>query len=351
MSFKKRDLLYGELEVSASQPRAWDLYRALADGDVAQLREFVAQGLDVNRLVCGVGISDEVIQELFENLRARCETKKQEEDAALAEYGRVVELNATESFLSARRTYEAAEREHEVTRDAFRAAQHQLVPPPPWVDPALLVGRSDIIPLDVAVKHGRDAAVMVLLDAGAKLEGRNHYGDTPLHRAVNSLASCCNGFHSSVIFDNSSIACLLAAGADVNAVNDNGTSPLSLAIRGTSMIRTVSPGSYRDPDWLIDLCEEHPLDHSARKLIKSLLRAGAKTSPEKNPWKVGIHRLQYEHAQLVKSILQPIKKAGGWKPWVSKHRRILSSFVSKCAPLPVDVAGHVVDFAWPAGGW
>ena len=99
------------MEVSAGQqPRAWDLYRALADGDVVQLREFVAQGLDVNRLVGDVGISDEVIQELFENLRARCETKKQEEDAALAEYGRVVELNATDSFLSARRTYEAAER-------------------------------------------------------------------------------------------------------------------------------------------------------------------------------------------------------------------------------------------------
>ena len=322
------------------QPRAWELYRALADDDVSQLREFVARGLDVNSPIYDVGCPDADIQELLDNLRARSAAAMRRRDVAFEEWRCFVAWGSSARGIArARRTYEAARREADVTSLEFCTAEEQLGLSDPEFE-----GR-EALPLNIAAGHGRDAAVMVLLEAGADLQAEDFWGNTVLSWEAVSVGSYFRP-RSSIILDNSSIACLLAAGADVNSVNDQGQSPLTLAIGGPLLPDADETFLADQPAWLVSQYEENPIDYASRKLIKILLRAGATLT---NPRDIFI--AAPNHKITANAILEPIEKAGGWTPWVSKHRRILSSFVSKCAPLPVDVAGHVVDFVWPAGGW
>lgn len=164
-----------------------------------------------------------------------------------------------------------------------------------------------------------DAAFMALLEMGARLDVRDGLGNTTLHAAV-------EGYVGYLPASSFRVEYLLRAGADVNAVNRAQETPLILVFELLNAALTVS-------------------HRKCRVLIKVLLSFGAEL-----PRSVLFFR-DGEDVAFFHALFQPIKKAGGWKPWVSKHRRVLSSFVSKCAPLPVDVAGHVVDFAWPAGGF
>ena len=73
-------------------------------------------------------------------------------------------------------------------------------------------------------------AVLALLRAGADVNARNHAGDTPLHHAV----SQGNPFH---------VAVLLNAGADVNALNESGDSPLHEAASRRATAEEVPSGA------------------------------------------------------------------------------------------------------------
>jgi hypothetical protein len=164
-----------------------------------------------------------------------------------------------------------------------------------------------------------DAAFMALLEMGARLDVRDGLGNTTLHAAV-------EGYVGSSLHRLSRVEYLLRAGADVNAVNRDQETPLIVVFELLNAALTVS-------------------HRKCRTLIKVLLSFGAKLPRSMVCIREG------KDVAFLDALFQPIVKAGSWKEWVSKHRRILSSFVSKCAPLPVDVAGHVVDFAWPAGGF
>ena len=51
------------------------------------------------------------------------------------------------------------------------------------------------------------------------------------------------------------------------------------------------------------------------------------------------------------AFVESIKAAGGWDEFVLKHRAVLKSIVSKCAPVPDDCLLAIAAFAAPAGGW
>ena len=77
----------------------------------------------------------------------------------------------------------------------------------------------------------------------------------------------------------------------------------------------------------------------------------------------------------VQENMAPVRAAGGWAEYVVRHRRVLSSFVSKlkphrgprpvrqsyyhvpaarpsvARPIPLDAASHVVAFWCPPGGY
>lgn len=82
-------------------------------------------------------------------------------------------------------------------------------------------------PLHLAAGEGRAGAyVALLLEAGADPGLRTAEGDTPLHSAVAALRP-----------DSSTIAALVAAGADINARNELGRTPVQLAwIGGHSQV-------------------------------------------------------------------------------------------------------------------
>lgn len=79
-----------------------------------------------------------------------------------------------------------------------------------------------------------------------------------------------------------------------------------------------------------------------RSLAKCLLRAGAST--DHLPHKLN---KKYPNEKMVKEIL----KRGGWAAHALWHTRLLAGLVSKCAPLPLDAASHVVSFWCPEGGY
>ncbi len=85
-------------------------------------------------------------------------------------------------------------------------------------------------PLHVASSNGHEAVVSILLENGADVNAKNNDGSTPLHYAIQFGASG-NG-HESVVscFGNENIVSLLLEnGANVNAKNDFGSTPLHTA--------------------------------------------------------------------------------------------------------------------------
>ncbi|KAH7253387.1 hypothetical protein B0J15DRAFT_595679 [Fusarium solani] len=74
-------------------------------------------------------------------------------------------------------------------------------------------------PLHLAVQLSDSAPLIhILTERGGELEGRNNDGQTALHIAAQSQGEC------------NTLRALLACGSDVSAVDENGETPLSLAI-------------------------------------------------------------------------------------------------------------------------
>ena len=107
---------------------------------------------------------------------------------------------------------------------------------------------------------------------------------------------------------------LIAAGADVNALMNSGASPARMALL-----------------------------YGRRSMLKLLLRAGAATIFN------AVSRETYREAAF--ALFDSVNAAGGWDEFVLRHRAIIKSIISKCAPLPDDCLLTIAAFVCPPGGW
>ena len=158
-------------------------------------------------------------------------------------------------------------------------------------------------PLHRAACYGRLAAVVALIGAGAEIDARNVYGWTPLHHAA------LNGRWRIV-------PVLIAAGADLRAETDD-------SVTIWHMAHLENRGS------------------ETRRVLKLLLRARASFDDFYSNLLSGTAR----------AFVKSVKAAGGWDEFVLKHRAVLKSIVSKCAPVPDDCLLAIAAFVAPAGGW
>mmetsp|Transcript_8443 Transcript_8443/g.26736 ORF Transcript_8443/g.26736 Transcript_8443/m.26736 type:complete len:204 (+) Transcript_8443:28-639(+) len=167
-----------------------------------------------------------------------------------------------------------------------------------------LVDRNGSTALHAAAMRGCQAIAVELITAGANIDARSHSGYTPLHWAAGHQES-------------PQIArALINAGADVHARETiGGSTPARLALFG-----------------------------GHRSNIKLLLRAGA-TMTSLN------HVPRISRREAAFAMLDSVKAAGGWDEYVLRHRAILKSIVSKCAPLPDDCLFAIAAFICPPGGW
>ena len=156
-----------------------------------------------------------------------------------------------------------------------------------------------------------------LIKLGADVNAVSAHGsNTPLHSACrNGHASCADA--------------LCKAGAKLDVLDGHalgGQSPFCVAVAAV-MIINVRKASGR------------------RRVIQILLRAGVQP-----------HFPSFEEfLQIPRSdawiLAKAVERAGGWPAYVRNHKRILVGLVTKCRPVPADVAGLIVDFWTPPGGF
>ena len=167
--------------------------------------------------------------------------------------------------------------------------------------------------LHLAAQNGKVDAVVALIDAGAEIDPRDLDDWTPLFHAANKL-------HTRVM------SVLIAAGANVHAQSRTS--------------KTVWTAAHFSGDYYGGIRREPNMDE-VRRTLRALLRFGV---PFDDSLK---HRLRGPALAFVKSI----KAAGGWDDFVLKHRAVLKSIVSKCAPVPDDCLLAIAAFVAPPGGW
>ena len=152
-----------------------------------------------------------------------------------------------------------------------------------------------------------------LIKLGADVNAVTAAGNTPLHVAcLNGHASCADA--------------LCKAGAKLDVLDSHEKSPFCGAVEAV-MITNVRKDTGR------------------RRVIQILLRAGVQP-----------HFPSFEEfLQIPRSVAwilaKAVERAGGWPAYVLNHKRILVGLVTKCRPMPADVAGLIVDFWTPPGGF
>ena len=107
------------------------------------------------------------------------------------------------------------------------------------------VNKYDSTPLHWAVVGGNPARVQKLLDAGADLNAVDNDGSTPLHIAAR--ARLYLGGENPAIVQK-----LLDAGADLNAVDNDGSTPLHIAARGCLYLGEENPAIVAIVQKLLD---------------------------------------------------------------------------------------------------
>ena len=204
-------------------------------------------------------------------------------------------------------------------------------------------------PLHEAARACDERFVALLLAAGAEVDAETDNGSTPLHWASNS--------------DRESIACvslLLEAGADATLQNRQGFTPLHRAAYGgnASVAKAlIAAGADPNVKFLEDAVHyggspyAMALDQGHRRVLRVLLQHGA--VPDAH---IPCRR---RHGSFKRARLyhDRVVAAGGYDALVKQHRKILASVVGKVVEAkfgrraPREVCAHVVTFWTPPGGF
>ena len=90
----------------------------------------------------------------------------------------------------------------------------------------------------------QEATITYLIQAGADPNAIDNRGVTPLHRAVRTRSA-------------SAVRALLAGGADPRRANGNGTMPMALATQNTGRGGSGSPAAKEQQGEIIGLLDRH----------------------------------------------------------------------------------------------
>ena len=173
--------------------------------------------------------------------------------------------------------------------------------------------------LSEAARKNKIECFRALIELGADVNAVTAYGNTPLHIAcLNGHVSCADA--------------LCKAGAKLDVLDSHEQSPFSVAV-GLVLDTNVRKASGR------------------RRVIQILLRAGVQPH---FPFFEEMANFE-EFLQCPRSVAwilaKAVERAGGWPAYVLHHKRILVGLVTKCRPVPADVAGLIVEFWTPPGGF
>ena len=183
----------------------------------------------------------------------------------------------------------------------------------------------------------REAIVAALLRAGANVNARCRGVYGPAHHLAPLKSACFDkGFPPSNI-----VAQLIAAGADIEAADNNGFFPLYTAAqsgRADTVSRLLAAGAdpHRRLGSTTTIMDGATLTHNVRAYAP-LLRAGATLPPAS----------RRRDAYLDKIAATP----GGYPVYERAHRtRLAAIFIPKFPRLPVEVIHHIVSIWADCGG-
>ena len=195
------------------------------------------------------------------------------------------------------------------------------------------------LPLHEAARNDDVASIKSLIASGVDVDVRGPSGFTALHYAA------CRRHQSASV-------ALIEAGASVDAQNHGGYTPLSMAVR------TGDPWNPRKPVASLLIAAGADLEggngsyqpardalfNGYRTMLKLLFRAGAVP-------RNAHHIVRKAGNEAAFALFDAVVAAGGWDEFARRHRAIIKSIVSKCAPLPDDCLLAIVAFITPPGGW
>ena len=196
-------------------------------------------------------------------------------------------------------------------------------------------------PLHYAARHGQVSVASVLIAAGADVNAKSDNGSTPLHQAASRSASAAS--------------ILIAAGADVNAKNNNGFTPLHWALSNdhesasavSILIAAGADVNAKSDNGSTPLHQAAIRDRASP--ISILTAAGADVNAKNNNGSTPLHQAAFHGRASAVSVLITAgadvnaKNNDGNTPLYVRHASNVNVSNSSVVPILIAAGGHWGD--------